>query len=283
MIDMAVVEALYGAGVTIDQLMAGLRAMVAVDEARKARTKDAAAARQRAKRERDGQRDLFPAAPAIEVTPSHAEAYPPAGDETVCAAPTIEATETIVTPSHAESRVTDPERERKERKEKEPKRKERKEREDDDEDRAREPQSLITLEAFTLADRLLELQRIHPDDPRAIGAAYQAQCWITKGWNPQIVVIAVKLTMARRTEAPGSLRYFEPEIARQHAEQQRALPIAVAGQPNVVNIENMRNRNGKTPLTYGLAALSQWCDQFTGGERYEPQIGQTYEMDRRAG
>jgi len=99
---------------------------------------------------------------------------------------------------------------------------------------AREPsKSLITPEAFTLCGELLRLQRIDPDDPRAIGMAYAAQGWLTKGWDPNVIRQAVEVVMSRRDIAPRGLSYFEPAIAEAHAERERPLPVHTPNSENV--------------------------------------------------
>jgi hypothetical protein len=86
--------------------------------------------------------------------------------------------------------------------------------------------SLITPEAFALADALIRLQRFDRDDPRSVGVPYTAQLWLSKGWRANLIQQAVEVVMARRTEPPKSLRYFEAAIAQAHAEHDRPLPVA---------------------------------------------------------
>jgi SOS-response transcriptional repressor LexA len=103
--------------------------------------------------------------------------------------------------------------------------------------RAREPsKSLISSEAHELADELLRLQHLDPDDPRAVGAAYQAQTWLTKGWRPDLIMLGVQRLMTRRSTPPRSLRYFEEAIAEIHAEQERPLPVAIAASAKVLQM-----------------------------------------------
>jgi hypothetical protein len=93
--------------------------------------------------------------------------------------------------------------------------------------RAREPcRSLISTEAFTLCDEVMRLQGLEMDDPRCIGMAYAIQAWLGKGWDADLIRQTVETVMARRSEAPKTLRYFESAIAQAHAEHCRPLPIA---------------------------------------------------------
>jgi hypothetical protein len=96
-----------------------------------------------------------------------------------------------------------------------------------DDARASEPsRSLISTNAHELADELLRLLHLDREDPRAVGTAYQAQTWLTKGWRAELIVQAVEMVMAKRSAAPNSLRYFESSIAEVHAEHDRPLPVA---------------------------------------------------------
>jgi hypothetical protein len=109
---------------------------------------------------------------------------------------------------------------------------------------AREPsKSLISPEAFSLVDDLLRLQRLERDDPRSVGTAYGVQAWLSKGWSPDVIRQAVESVMARRSEPPRTLRYFEAAIAEAHAERDRPLPIANPPN-NTSRVANGTHRNG---------------------------------------
>jgi hypothetical protein len=106
---------------------------------------------------------------------------------------------------------------------------------------------LIRKEAFELADELMRLQRLDPDDPRVIGAAYQVEQWLTKGWRVDVILQAVKIVMARRKQKPPqTLCYFEPVIAELHAGRDRPLPGAAPREPSHAQIsyrpEDWRSR-----------------------------------------
>jgi hypothetical protein len=104
---------------------------------------------------------------------------------------------------------------------------------DADDARTREPsRSLISPEAFELRDDLMRLQHLDTADPRCIGAAYEVQAWLTKGWDPDTVRQAVETVMARRADAPRSLRYFEGAIAQAHLDRDRPLPVGVPYHPS---------------------------------------------------
>jgi hypothetical protein len=103
--------------------------------------------------------------------------------------------------------------------------------------------SLISPEAFSLVDDLMRLQRLERDDPRSIGTAYGVQAWLSKGWSPDVIRQTVESVMARRSEPPRTLRYFEAAIAEAHAERDRPLPIANPPN-NISRVANGTHRNG---------------------------------------
>jgi hypothetical protein len=104
--------------------------------------------------------------------------------------------------------------------------------------------SLISPEAFSLVDDLMRLQRLERDDPRSIGTAYGIQAWLSKGWSPDVIRQAVESVMARRSEPPRTLRYFEAAIAEAHAERDRPLPVAQPPNDNISRVANGTHRNG---------------------------------------
>jgi hypothetical protein len=87
---------------------------------------------------------------------------------------------------------------------------------------------MISPEAFVLTAEVLRLQKLDPDDPKAIGTAYQLQAWLTKGWDGAAIRQGIATVMARIGAAPRSLRYFEPAIAQALAERDRPLPVVAA-------------------------------------------------------
>jgi hypothetical protein len=111
--------------------------------------------------------------------------------------------------------------------------------------RADEPaKSLITTEAFKIADALIQLQHLDPDDPRSVGMPYTVQGWLAKGWRADLIYQAVAVVMARRTEPPNSLRYFEAAIAEAHAEHNRPLPVITTPKGSGVRYASNRGAGG---------------------------------------
>ncbi|MFA5951503.1 MAG: DUF1376 domain-containing protein [Hyphomicrobium sp.] len=90
--------------------------------------------------------------------------------------------------------------------------------------------SLISPEAFALSDRVLLAMGIENGDPMSVGAPMTVQGWLSGGWDPETVVLAVKRVIARGHKA-RSLGYFERAIADAHAELTRPLPEGSTGPP----------------------------------------------------
>jgi uncharacterized protein YdaU (DUF1376 family) len=88
--------------------------------------------------------------------------------------------------------------------------------------------ALIGPEAFDLAEAVIVLLGVDPDERIAIGAAMQVQAWLSGGWDAADIRQGIREGMAGRkgTGPPKTLRYFEPVIARLHADRGRALPVA---------------------------------------------------------
>jgi hypothetical protein len=111
-----------------------------------------------------------------------------------------------------------------------------------DDARACEPsKSMITQEAFDVTSKVLHLQGLGQDDPRAIGTAYTVQGWLTKGWDGDVICQAIEIVMSRLSNAPRSLKYFETAIAEAHAERDRPLPVATINS-NSGTVYGKRNR-----------------------------------------
>jgi|GEM_PF-5775820 hypothetical protein len=77
----------------------------------------------------------------------------------------------------------------------------------------------------------MRAMRVDPHDPRVIGASYFAVKWREAGWSPDVIVNTIERLMAKRTEPPGSLKYFQQAIADAHEELKRGVPQGTAGPP----------------------------------------------------
>jgi hypothetical protein len=98
---------------------------------------------------------------------------------------------------------------------------------------------------FTLAKEIAAEMAIAEGHPITEGMPLRIEHWLTK-WHPEIILATVRLVMAKRkNDPPHSLKYFEPAIARAHAEQTRPMSgaIATAKEPtNVVRKDEVRGR-----------------------------------------
>jgi hypothetical protein len=120
-----------------------------------------------------------------------------------------------------------------------------------DDVRAREPsKSLISDLAFEVTTKVLALQNLDSDDPRAIGTAYTVQGRLNKGWEGGVILQAVEVVMVRLGKAPRSPKYFEQAIAEAHAERNRPLPVAT----NALRHPQGTN-NGKPTIQQASLAL----------------------------
>jgi hypothetical protein len=141
--------------------------------------------------------------------------------------------------------------------------------------RTRKPtKSLITPEAFALADVLIRLQRLDGDDPRSVAVPYTVQLWLSKGWRAKVIQQAVEVVMARRTEPPKSLRYFEGPIAEAHAELDRPLPVATVNPKN--KSQRVSNGTAYRANQHGGGSISTAARNLR--ERFEIQAA---ELERR--
>jgi len=115
---------------------------------------------------------------------------------------------------------------------------------------AREREPLISMQAHELAAEIavicgLDLKFL---PPAWCGAAMRAQGWLTKGWQRQIVLIAVRGALAKRkTGPPNSIQFFETAITEEIARQARPLPNVVELPAATVEVRNGQNRNDYRP------------------------------------
>jgi hypothetical protein len=91
--------------------------------------------------------------------------------------------------------------------------------------------SIFKPEDHVLTERIMLAQRLDIHDPRVIGSTNFAAKWREVGWNPDVIVNTIERLMAKRTEAPASLKYFEQAIADAHAELRRPVPQGTTGPP----------------------------------------------------
>lgn len=118
---------------------------------------------------------------------------------------------------------------------------------------------LISADAVTLAD---ELTRIVGHDlkfvpPEWCGAAMTVAKWLRQGWPREIIIVAVRTTMAKKRDGPpNSINYFEKPIAAEIARQAAPLPTVKVADAQEITIEgpNGTHRNGNEPRGRGTFA-----------------------------
>lgn len=93
-----------------------------------------------------------------------------------------------------------------------------------------------------LGDRIMLAQRLDKHDPRVIGTSYFAKKWREAGWDAEVIVNTIERLMAKRTEPPGSLKYFEKAIADAHAELARPVPQGTTGPPRRARTKSAAER-----------------------------------------
>lgn len=94
--------------------------------------------------------------------------------------------------------------------------------------------SIFKPEDHVLTERIMLAQGLDMHDPRVIGSTNFVAKWRKAGWSPDVIVNTIERVMAGRTEAPGSLKYFEKAIADAHAEIARPVPQGTTGPPKRV-------------------------------------------------
>lgn len=106
-----------------------------------------------------------------------------------------------------------------------------------DDARAREP--LVLPEANGLADEITRIVGHDPEHPPPAwyGAPMHVSTWLREGWKPEIILVAVRKVMAKkRLEPPLSVKFFEREIAAEHARQAAPLPQVSIAEPAQVQV-----------------------------------------------
>lgn len=112
-------------------------------------------------------------------------------------------------------------------------------------------------------------------DPKAwppgwCGAPLRVEAWIRSGWQVPIVLAACRAAMMRKRDGPpGSIKFFEPAIAREHAQQADPLPIVTLTEREANHGTAVRpNRDAKS----GLAAIDRVFERLAEVRRRDPAV-----------
>lgn len=119
--------------------------------------------------------------------------------------------------------------------------------------------SLIDKSTFELSNQLLVLAGHDPTFPPPgwCGAPMRVQSWLNQGWHPEIILIAVRAVVARKTGPPAaSVQFFEKAIIDEIERQKRPLPEA----SNVQAIGGRRAASRGNPYAVIAARLGQSSD-----------------------
>ena len=134
---------------------------------------------------------------------------------------------------------------------------------------------LISQEAFALADEIAKDMGVE-GQPITVGMPSQIQTWMAS-WSADTIRLAIQKVMARRPDdPPGSMKYFENAIAREHAERQRPLPVAKIAPAQEITIHGKeRSKTKSLPeaadrLVDRIAALSGGGSSDGSGESAQP-------------
>jgi hypothetical protein len=124
----------------------------------------------------------------------------------------------------------------------------------------REP--LVSSAARDLADELLVIAghdlRFVP--PGWCGAAMRVHTWLANGWQPEVIVAAVKSASAKKRGAPAnSVQFFENAIADEVARQSAPLPVVEVQQPEKRTVTHGRSQGGNI-----LQAADRLVDTIRG-------------------
>lgn len=104
---------------------------------------------------------------------------------------------------------------------------------------------IITEEAFALATEIAKDMGVE-GHPITVGMPSAIQTWMAS-WSPDTIRLAIQKVMARRpNDPPGSMKYFENAIAREHAERQRPLPVAKIAPAQEITIHGKERSKTKS-------------------------------------
>lgn len=149
-----------------------------------------------------------------------------------------------------------------------------KEEDGDDDARAREPgsspgrQAVVTDAAHELAAEVARLAGHDPGflPPEWFGAAYRVQTMLNEGFLPELILVAVRKTAAKKRDGPArSFAYFERAIASEHA-------LHAAPLPNVVPIhQEAAHVAAASPSGFGAPRRDWFALAASLGEKHRRQ------------
>lgn len=120
---------------------------------------------------------------------------------------------------------------------------------------------LVEKSASDLAEQLLVIAghdlKFWP--PGWCGAPMRVQSWLNAGWQPEIIIAAVRGVMARKTgPPPASVQFFEKAIADEIARQNRPVP-------ETSNVQAAGDHRPSTRKGNAYARIAARLGQSSGG------------------
>lgn len=221
-----IIDAMIAAGATAQMVAAACRAAHETAAKAKSEKRTSAAARQRAKRQRDGAPDLVD-----EMVAHDDQKFIDAAIETV-----IAEEKAAVTPSHTESRES---RVTKEIPPIPPKENTSSLCSEVQKDSGGSAGARTTSDALDLADELGRMAGFEPVDcpPGWCGASHTIQKFFNGGCPADVIRTAIRAELKRLSGAPPPDRFgwFEKPIARAFANFQRSVPVVAVPKMEIIN------------------------------------------------
>jgi uncharacterized protein YdaU (DUF1376 family) len=131
--------------------------------------------------------------------------------------------------------------------------------------------SAISVRAFDLTTEILSICGKPPDDPMAVGGAYQVQSWLNEGCDPAIIMAAVRKTIAKKRDGPpSSIAYFSRPVAHEQALARAPTPLPAIvidnSKPETVHVQQSRPPDARPNSIAAagrrrLAELAEWDRQ----------------------
>lgn len=134
--------------------------------------------------------------------------------------------------------------------------------------------ALVTPEAIALTEKLLVIcghdLKFWP--PGWMGAPMRVQSWLNQGWEPAIIVVAVKTVVGKKRGPPvNSVQFFEKAIAEEIARQATPLPQVEIRQAEKVVAYGTHQATGS--LTASIRRELAELEQSEGADLALPASG----------
>jgi uncharacterized protein YdaU (DUF1376 family) len=122
--------------------------------------------------------------------------------------------------------------------------------------------------SFALAEKLLVIAGHDPKfwPPGWCGAPHRVETWLSRGWQPEIIIAAVTAAAARKHGSPAnSVQFFENSIAEEHARQAAPLPKVEIREAKTLTVTS--NAKPKSAIIQAADDLCRKLASFDGPPR----------------